>query len=79
MRVLSPFLLRERHLMKIWNTKDEWAQVRSSAVVGGSKAQATNVLEMAIQDILALHAEVARLGGAKLEKRRTDQNITFRR
>jgi hypothetical protein len=64
--------------MKVWNTKDEWAQVRSSAVTDGSKAQATNVLEMAIQDILALHAEVARLGGT-LEKRPISQNLSYRR
>lgn len=38
-------------------TPAEWAKVDADAVVGGSAAQARNVLKMALQDISSLAAE----------------------
>lgn len=42
-------------------TPEEWSKVDPSAVVGGSPAQARNVLEMALQDIARMAIEIKRL------------------
>lgn len=42
-------------------TPEEWARVDAAAVVGGSNAQAHNVLRMALQDIAKLTAERDRI------------------
>ena len=39
----------------LWKSKDDWAKVVASAVASGSQVQAANVLEMALQDLAALH------------------------
>jgi hypothetical protein len=45
--------------LKLWASADKWAEVRSKAVASGSEAQMANVLEMALQDIAALHDAIA--------------------
>jgi hypothetical protein len=52
----------------IWKHPDDWAKVSAQAVADGSRAQAANVLEMALQDIAALAERLAELDpGAKVE------------
>jgi len=43
------------------STPEQWAKVSANAVVGGSSAQARNVLEMALQDIARMGEEIERL------------------
>jgi hypothetical protein len=51
--------------MKLNRTPEEWAKVDPKAVVDGSKAQAENVLKMALQDIARLAAD-----GDRIERNR---------
>jgi len=45
--------------MKMHKTGSQWAQVKAASVTAGSVAQATNVLQMALDDIAALHRLLA--------------------
>jgi hypothetical protein len=47
--------------MKLNRTPEEWSKVDPKAVVGGSQAQAENVLKMALQDISRLAADRDRI------------------
>jgi streptomycin 6-kinase len=47
--------------MKLHRTPEEWAKVDPKAVVGGSQAQAENVLKMALQDISRLASDRDRI------------------
>lgn len=65
--------------MKVWSSAEKWSLVKSSAVAAGSQAQAANVLEMAIQDILALHARLDELGDTSREVRPISTHLVYRR
>lgn len=51
---------------------ESWARVKPDAFLTGSIVQARNVIEMALQDIAALAAEIRRLGGNPKQDRGVD-------
>lgn len=57
--------------MKLNKDAESWARVKPDAFLTGSIVQARNVIEMALQDIAALHAEVEAL---KADRDRTARN-----
>lgn len=66
--------------MKLWNLAETWDKVNPREVAAGSQNMIANVLEMAVQDIIELNAEVVRLGGnpSKADARSLMAPIRFR-
>lgn len=62
----------------MWSTPEEWAKVSAKAVASGSAAQMANVLEMALQDLLAMHDAVRYEFEPWIEKRELTAPIRFR-
>lgn len=65
--------------LAVWNTPEEWEKVSAQAVASGSAAQMANVLEMALQDLLAVHDAVRFEFEPWLEKRDLTAPIRFRK
>ena len=64
---------------KLWRLPDEWRALKAQAVASGSAAQMINVLEMAVQDLLALDDALNSEISPWYERRPLDENIKFRR
>lgn len=60
-----------------WATPDEWAKVDAKAVASGSRSQAANVLEMALQDLIWAQRQIE-AAGIRFKRRSGSDPIRFR-
>lgn len=66
-----------RSVRQPWHTLHEWEKVNSRVVAAGSQAQAANVLEMALQDLIWALGQLE-AAGVRLDPKPIDTPIIFR-